>query len=280
MYATKHIDWLSITVFDRKDVDEILPGARWHYVGSGHHGYKTAFEDSESGARVETDSPISGMDTHLTIPGSALHVARLWHDAADDGILQSARSVGARTSRIDLALNIHQGRLTVLDFFSAYKTGDLKTAARKGYFVEGIGGDRAGDTLYFGSPKSSRQCRIYNKAAEQAIVDGESWLRLELALRDLRAKSIVAASKDNSVASITAATLADVVDWSNSEYRQSLAGEFADIHPLKRKRPAVEKWLLKQCAPALARVYNVKPEFMVEFMTSFRQSLDKLKPGD
>lgn len=280
MYATRHLDWLSFTVDTPAEANRILHDPDWRFVGAGRHGYRSAYEAASTGARMETDSPIAGMDTHVTLSGVSLSQVRLSFENGDDGLVRALRDARARTSRVDLALNIHDGNLTVRDFYSAYMIGDLKTMARRVYHVEGISDERMGETLYLGSPKSDRQCRIYDKAAEQAIVDPKAWVRLELALRDLRAKSMVAATKDNSVSATVAAHLAEVLSWDQPEYLSSLGDDVAALHPIKRKKPAVEKWLLDQCAPALARVYNVRPDFMVEFMTSFRQSLDKLRARD
>ena len=111
-------------------------------------------------------------------------------------------------------------------------------------------------------------------------MDGEAWIRLELALRNLRAKNAVNAMGGNRCAAVISAHVEDLLEWNEPELRNALLDDMVILHPLKRKRPTTEKWLLDQCAPALAKVYNVRPEFMVEFMTSFRQSLDKLVSKD
>jgi len=276
MYATKHLDWLSVTFEDLRSALGIIPDSDWHNVGSGHHGYRTALQDAVSGARIETDSAVASMGAHLTMSGQTLYEVRTQYPDGDNSLVQAIRANDGSVSRVDLALNIHQGELTVQDFFSAYKSGDLKSNARRVYYVEGISDARSGDTLYLGSPKSDRQCRIYNKAAEQAIVDNESWLRLELALRDLRAKNGVNAMGSNTCAAVISAHVEDMLGWDNREFNDALLDVPVALHPIKRRRPNTEQWLLDQCAPALAKVYSVHPDFMVEFMTKFRQSLDKL----
>lgn len=280
MYATRHIDWLSITVGSVQDVRALIPSAEWVFTGPGRHGYQSAYTDAITGASFQTDATVSGMDTHLTLSGSTLSLVRSQFHDGDNGLVAACARAGARVSRVDLAANIHEGKLVVRDFYAAYKSGELKTSFRRAYYVEGIGNDRAGDTLYLGSPKSDRQIRIYNKAAELGVVDGVAWLRLELALRDARAKSAVSSMRDNLVSPTISAHLASCITWKNTELDVALEGGDRPVAPVPRKETSTERWLRDQCAPALAKVVAVRPDFMVEFMASFEQSLDKLSTGD
>lgn len=280
MYATKHLDWLSITVNSLHEVETIVPSADWHYVGKGRHGYRAAYEDRLSGARVETDSTASGMDTHLTLSGLALHAVRTTFNQGDDGLVNACRAVNGRTSRIDMAINAHEGRLTVLDFRRAIKSGEAKSTMRRTYYVEGMSDGQTGDTLYLGSPKSDRQFRVYNKGAEQGIVDGSSWLRLELVLRDLRAQAALAAAQDNGTADTISAHMASCLVWTNREYAECLGNSSHTVAPIARRETNTERWLRDQCAHALAKVVAVKPDFMLQFMASFQASLDKINSGE
>jgi hypothetical protein len=280
MYATKHLDWLSITVNSLREVEAILPIADWHYVGKGRHGYRAAYEDRLSGARVETDSAAAGMDTHLTLSGMALYAVRTTYRDGDDGLVNACRTVNGRASRIDLAINAHEGKLTVQDFRRAIKSGEAKSPMRRSYYVEGSTDGVDGSTLYLGSPKSDRQLRVYDKAAEQGIVDGKAWLRLELALRDLRAKAALLACGDNGTADTISAHVADVLVWDKREYSDLVVSVGHAIAPIARKETNTQRWLRDQCAPALAKVVAVEPDFMVQFMASFQASLDKLNSGE
>lgn len=280
MYATRHIDWLSITVNSTAEIDRVMPSADWHFVGAGRHGYKSAYQDAITQARVETDSAAAGMDTHLTLGGGSLSQVRSSYPDGDDGIVRVCCEVGARVSRIDLAINAHEGKLTVDDFHKAYKKGNLETQFRRVYYVQGVNDETSGDTLYLGSPKSDRQLRIYNKAAEQGIVDGKAWLRLELALRDVRAKAALVAMRDNLVDPTISAHMVSCLTWNNAEFTAMVGDVGQPVKAIPRKETSTERWLRDQCAPALAKVVAVKPDFMVQFVASFQASLDKLNSSE
>lgn len=280
MYATKHLDWLSITVNSLAEVETIIPSADWHYVGKGRHGYRAAYEDRISGARVETDSSTVGMDTHLTLSGMALHAIRTTFRDGDNGLVNACRTVNGRVSRIDLAVNAHRGELKVVDFRNAIKSGSAKSTMQRVYYVEGMGNERAGDTLYLGSPKSDRQLRIYDKAAEQGVLDGKAWLRLEVALRRLHAKAGLQACVDNTCTVSISSYLASCLVWEVPEYKALVGSVSNPVTPIPRKDTNTQRWLRDQCAPALAKEVAVNPEFMVQFMASFQYSLDILNSSE
>lgn len=87
-------------------------------------------------------------------------------------------------SRIDIACDITDGSVPYSRFFR-YSNAGMYTCKAKCLPKIVIGRE---ETIYFGSSKSDRILRIYNKALEQGIPDTD-WTRLEFQLRNDNAMS-------------------------------------------------------------------------------------------
>lgn len=275
MYATQHIDWLSITFPSNTDIQGIFPLCDWRYAGRGVHGYKFKYQDRITGANYQFGAASDDMGVHLTLDGEALNSFRSHFGGTDDGIVRTLSNRNGYASRIDLTLNIHEGRLTPRHVQQAFKTGKLKASTKRSRFIEGTNGNIEGDTFYLGSPKSDRQFRAYNKAAELGIVDGAAWLRLELELRALRAYSALKSCESNGVSEAVRGHMEDFITWRDNEWNTALAGPKAEPLQLERRISNRRKWLLGQVAQALAKELAVDPDFRETFNQSVDNYLDK-----
>src|SRR6266567_4458855 len=179
-------------------------------------------------------------------------------------------------SRIDLTIDIHEGQLTPRKVYSALKKGALHVRADTYRFIEGKKGDVQGDTLYIGAPKSDRQFRCYNKAAELGIVNGTAWLRLELELRRLRSNAAFQSAAHNGVPATVNGHFGDFIDFQHPEYVQAIAGEGVPPVDIPRRQSNRQRWLLGQVAQALAKEMREDVEFKPIFDAAVQDALDLL----
>jgi hypothetical protein len=276
VYATKHIDWLSITFASNTNVQGILPQFDFHYTGRGRYGYKYAYRDQVTGAYYQESGPNDDMGIHLTLSGEALASIRSANNGIDEKLVQALAARHGFASRIDLTLNIHEGKVTVQDVYSATKKGTLRARTTTYRYIEGKKGDVLGDTLYLGSPKSDRQLRCYNKAAEMGIVDGTAWIRLELELRNIRANGAFQSCVSNGVPATVSGHVADFMAWPNREFESALAGPTSPPYVLVRKRSSRQRWLLGQVAQALAKEQREDVSFRAQFDLAVQEAFDLL----
>lgn len=90
------------------------------------------------------------------------------------------RSGHVHISRIDIACDDVDG-ITDLEKIKRYIRKGQYVCKAKTYLI--MDGNRE-SAIYFGSTKSDRRLRIYNKAMEQRISDNVHWIRYEFQLRD------------------------------------------------------------------------------------------------
>lgn len=88
-------------------------------------------------------------------------------------------------SRIDLACDLLDDNRVTVPFLQSY-VQKKKFLCKSNYHTCVVGNKEM--AVYFGSPRSSRRLRIYDKALEQGIAD-KKWVRFEFQLRDDNATS-------------------------------------------------------------------------------------------
>jgi phage replication initiation protein len=78
--------------------------------------------------------------------------------------------VGGRFSRIDVAIDDHDGHFSLDDVHEKMKRREVRSCFRKGRNIDNYDftdkSVKVGKTLYFGSPNSETQIKFYDKAAE------------------------------------------------------------------------------------------------------------------
>lgn len=154
--------------------------SKWYDKGFYYPGLNVGYNEDELGRITETLLDLSGQGCRLieTLnPGfDWFGILDLWHD--------ELTNKDAHISRIDLACDCHDE--DPLDYDKILHATDRGHYVCLASDVRWICGSEL--CIYFGSPKSARMLRIYDKAAEQGI-DGK-WIRLELQLRNDAAMSI------------------------------------------------------------------------------------------
>jgi hypothetical protein len=226
---------------------------------------------------AQTDSLADEMGTHFQLTGDNLTALRQDFGAMDSGLVNRLLHLGAKASRIDLTINIREGKLTPRHIQRAIGSGKAKAKAQASRFIEGKNGDVVGDTFYIGSPTSDRQFRAYDKAAELGVVDGASWLRLELELRRVRANGAFQSIAKNGVDETICGHMVDFLDWGDMEYQSAISGPSVPPDDIPRKATNRQRWLLGQVAQALAREMMVDDEFANTFWCATLDAMRQYK---
>lgn len=275
--VTKHVDWISVTFPESITPEMVFPSLEFKYVGSGIHGYKDRFLDGKTGAQFFSNGHSSSMGVHAQLSGAALSQIRKEFNVSDNNLVNHLTGLNGKIGRIDLAINIHGGNVTPKSFFNAVRAEDVKTSSRKTSYVWGIEDGIEGMTTYLGNRHSDRFLRCYDKNAELKIVDADAWVRFELELKRVWANGAQKAMTEHSTESVINSHFADFMQWGNREYNQAISGESAPIDEIGRKDTNTEKWLIKQCIPALARVCYANPGFLARFMKDYRNAVRELE---
>lgn len=282
METNAHLDWISVTFPREFNLNALLPETgQFTHQGKGRYGYGNIWI-SGNGAQALTDGS-DAQGVHVILPGQTLEDMRT-RGYSERALVEAILRYDGQTSRLDLALDVQGGKLTVSDFADAYEREEFQSPAKKATRTQEVGGH--GDTFYLGSRVSDRMLRVYNKAAQLGIADTASWIRLELETKKLRARALMGAiAQQETVRQIVNASILDFLDWDNSEYQAMIACHDVDLPLVERSLPAFLKWIETQVAPAMARYQVQHPDQDVlamlntMFYVTMKQKFPKWKPG-
>lgn len=177
----------------RDKLGEILDaGDGWAVQEHGFSGYSRC-EIGPGGARLayhESGPERERMGIHVQLPGQACGLAgteRL-HE-----LIKWAATVEANVTRIDLAMDDHERRVTPGDVLEAWRSGEVITRAKRirRQEEEDREGKVTGTTVYMGRGGSERMMRVYDKALERGEETGP--IRWELQNRKKAAAAVAAA---------------------------------------------------------------------------------------
>lgn len=275
-----HIDWLAVTFKSGLDLYTLIPPEtldhRITLKGAGAHGYKNLYQSS-AGILYMTDGSDS-QGIHMVVTGVGLEEIRL-AGAFDRDLIRHILGLNGRLARLDLALDLVDGKMTVVDLAHDYTDGHVKTRATSGTLVKELNG--SADTLYVGSRASERFFRAYNKGAQLGV--DFAWLRLELECKKVVARHIAStiANHPNERKVINTA-IKKFVDFPRQmEFQRAIKGSNVPIPPIPRKDGNTLSWLLETVPPALARFEAENPDIDVEtlFVKAWEQARSKINPA-
>lgn len=265
MYVSRKIDWFEFTLPPDFTVREAFPAFQFKYVGVGSHGYAARFEDARTGATCQSFGATDAMGNHYCFGGQALsETQRIYGCGFRELAARVLRSNG-NVSRVDLAIDCREGKLTPTDYYNAIKQGQIRAKGRSFRFIEGKSQGRQGQTLYIGSPQSDKMLRIYDKAAEQRTVDSKAWLRLEMQCRRLVARAAFGSCVQNGIDETIRGHIKEAVNWNNAEFAEAIDGDVVEPEQLGRKITNRQNWLMGQVASALAKEIDFDPDFWEQF---------------
>ena len=259
-----------------------LDDAKWQ-SGPGRYFYTKRLAQEHIEVLYAGMQP--GMGIHVQVSGQgcrALEQAGRVTDWAQ--FFQEIWNEGGKITRLDVALDDHNGMLDMAQIYAAWLAGHAAAHYRTAQPVMpkvtlGSGHDALDrpQTLYFGDPRQGDSgIRIYDKQAEQ-IAKGQPdpgpWIRVELVMKDRQTTAFVNAVKDKgrSLADAVAGAIRAKLDfkafnpndgnkrrWATVDWWARFLGTAQDL-PLAPKtatRSITEKWqwLERQASRSLAIV--------------------------
>lgn len=273
MDVSAFIDWISIT---HKKNGNFLPDGipTTHKTSGGKIGYTHAKEYT-SGV-LEMINPERGdMGIHFIYTGKVLENLQSQHGITRDDILRQHTTNGGKLSRIDFAIDVKNSSFSI---DTVWDNLENKTAVTKSTHSRTQNGNNAGYTVYVGSRKKRKKLlRVYDKAKEQKDFVSD-YIRVELQLNGLVAREGAKMYQDNDYSTETIKSLikgfADFPEYDtwndvfNCECLKIPVGTAGDGQ--------TETWLLKQVAPAMARVLIDNEDFIHKFYESVNFHMHKI----
>lgn len=179
-------DWISLTskIHTHEDMTRLigLPDVNWEET-KGAHGYKKRLYFQ--GISIHYDGA-ENQGVWLEMSGQGCRTFESYAVTTYETLF----SVVARNSqemhftRIDVAFDDHTGILPLDEICRDTRNGEYLSKSNAWEVTESW----KGQTVYIGSPTSDVRIRIYDKARERNCDPGTHWVRVELQLRDDRAR--------------------------------------------------------------------------------------------
>lgn len=188
-------------------------------------------------------NPAQGISVELT--GSDLAQSRK-ADIEELDLLRHVAALYGKVSTMDSAIDVYRHNARPRDILTARDNDTLRTSVKDigEYANTKLSGGvwRKADTVYVGSPKSDRQMKVYNKAAQVGIPG--DWIRIEMRWRGPFARAAHQAMLNHGIAETTRAAVLSMVDFDARWWRVALTGPLADIEPVGRKETKTLDWLM------------------------------------
>lgn len=208
--------------------------------------YSKGWELEPAGKYYQSETERQG--SMITFGGQDLQ--RLREQSHDDGLTLMEIATLGNVTRLDFAIDLFDGvnlrELEPLIIGEQYHTA-FKTPPRR---MDGFG-DRSGYTLYFGSPKSDRQIRIYDKGAQMKLLN-LAWSRVELQARRKRALQISSDMLLGEWEQVGKAAIQECLDFQKCGWwvdaTRNTSGELSHI---AKPEPRWQRWMRTQVEPSV-----------------------------
>lgn len=195
------VDWVQVTFKSVQNAQQIIDILGLDFddfteFENGKYGYSHHIRFGHIAIYYSYDQP----HFHLEITGQGCREYEEFgkHDWVT--LLGLITMLDVNISRFDIAIDDFKGYFTFPKLIKKIKQGHVRSRFREARIQEKVvlnDGSTAGTTIYFGSPKSDIQVRIYDKYQErlskgkEVIQDIKEWNRTEIQLRDKRALQAV-----------------------------------------------------------------------------------------
>jgi len=254
-------DWISATLPTAQSgqILKVLPlGELLENVKSPpKFGYNRCLR-YETGAVIMWHDIREEMGVHVILSGSTLRALAV-NGSDVVTVLAALRALGARVSRIDLAVDVRGSTLTLTDLCKPNRQ-PYKGKGRTPKYTA-VGDVEDGWTIYIGSRSSDKFLRIYDKQKESGE-DGDGWVRIEI-----ECKGMVAHWLGDTLPHMTpiqaydlaSSLIKTMVDFNTPVWQSALSATQVSLAIPKKTERDTLAWLVNSCAPALARVIAEKP---------------------
>jgi len=274
------IDWISVTVPIGKEL-ELLKGLYGEHVRDGikaapPKGYNQATE-YEGGIRVAWNTKREEMGVHASMSGSSLRFLYAkgihWHD-----LFRVIAACNGRTSRVDLAIDIKNGGIKLADISEA-NLKPYKGKGRTPRFLP-VGTQEKGWSVYIGARQSDKYLRIYDKAKEQKDYVSD-YVRVELETKGEVAHAVgwnFAKISERECVGMARGLILGVADFNLASWGRAFSGDIVGFSLPQGKERDTFTWLIKACAPALAKEIARRPseDVLEAFWYELRRKLTEL----
>lgn len=243
------LDWITATKVGSQYGEEILPldGIKMGRRITPTRNFTTAYELEPAGL-FQATSGKEGV-AMLQLTGKDLIAWRKigWSDMR---IMSHINVNRMKFTRMDFAVDIFGIEHALQQVHNRYNQGYVMTRARS---VTEYMGDNGGRTIYFGSRKSDKFVRVYDKAKEQNLLS-EAWARVELQTRKEQSNILANAMYAATIQDAGKARIADVIKipsltwWTDAMQHDTV--EFASRAETSMPR---REWLDKQVSPTFAK---------------------------
>lgn len=249
------LDWLSFTVKDIPDTTvarALLFGQDMNsYIEvPPMNGYSYAVRHP-FGHFVMSNTKRRDMGVHVMFSGSALN--ELLTGGIDQfKLIRWAVGEGAKITRIDLAVDLYG---TPVDMDKLYRSKQIKGAEGSARKRERRENDEGGYTIYFGSRKSDKVLRVYNKAAERHL-PGVVWTRFEMEFKSDPAHEVATAIMSMTFDEAMVYTMGLIKGQYNADdalYQELLQSPARQVPTTKDPSDTTLDWLMGPVAKTLAK---------------------------
>lgn len=253
-----HLDWLTLTKTDASNPRDIIPPIEVIEVLesiSPPKRFDMAWQIYPAGmVALQTSSYKTAM---LWLTGQDLET---WREVgvSDMVTIKAGNTLEPTCTRLDYCINVHgAGRVDdcAKELEAGRREGRPKPYGRFQKYND------AGDTLYFGSPKSDQRILIYNKAAQMGIED--LWTRIELRCRKKKATPLFQDMAYYNHHWVGRQRIRELCNFPSLEWwGEAVAGATLELTKTCRKPPATIKWLYEQVMPVFEKRHD--PELLRE----------------
>lgn len=276
--TSSQLDWISVTIPHNHEykLPPFLNGIAWK-ESKGRHGYMSARQFINGVQEYNTPSK-ENMGVHLVYSGKALEHINSWSTMENEPLNYHFR-MGHKFTRIDYAYDIIGEPIGLKHLVSMYESGKVTTRLRSKptSIVKGMS---QYETVYFGSlKKRTKLLRAYRKDIEQGLDGyGARWLRLELETRGKSAnQSLTPLMEDLDLHTGIAGMIRGFIDFHSPTWVEQLESKPMKIPKTADKKGNTAKWLLEQCAPALAKQILLDERFLDVFRDVVNEKIKELR---
>ena len=276
-YQSFTVDWISATFdsYNGLKFAKQLGYKGWAKDVEGHtpKGYSHSRE-LETGALIAWNEKRDDMGLHVQLSGATLrYYSTLGVDWMQ--LLRWAKKFKGRTSRVDLALDLRNSGMKFNEFCKA-NLKPYKGKGRTPKFLP-VGTQEDGWTVYVGSRESEKYLRVYDWSAKHDK-DAGDYIRVELECKGTMAHAIGWEFPDHDTAycvEMAQTLIRNVADFTMDNWNIALASRDVALSIPQGKDKDTLGWLIKVCAPSLAKQIEKNPsrDVMGEFANALRLEL-------